>query len=243
MSVDFPFTKTNLDGYLKALAKEYRKRSGGVRAEIILIGGASVLINYGFRELTYDVDAYYSAPGVMKDAINAVRDTLGLPNGWLNSDFKNTNSFTPRLAQYSEYYRTYSNVLEIRTIRAEYLIAMKLVSGRKYKKDLSDIVGILYEQSRAGKPITYEAVDKAVINLYGSWDKINEFSRSLLMAALETDDLERMFVEQIQSEAEAREAVLEIDKKYPNYIREDNINDVIEKALAKKKKDRDSEAR
>ena len=26
-------------------------------AEIILIGGASILINYGFREMTYDMDA------------------------------------------------------------------------------------------------------------------------------------------------------------------------------------------
>ena len=73
------------------------------------------------------------------------------------------------------------------------------------------------------------------MNLYGSWDKVNDFSRSLLMTALGTDDLERMFIEQNQSEAEAREAVLEIDKKYPQAIREDNINDVIEKALAKKK--------
>ena len=82
---------------------------------------------------------------------------------------------------------------------------MKLVSGRRYKKDHSDIVGILYEQSRAGKPITYEAVDNAVLNLYGSWDKVNDFSSKLLLTALETDNLERMFIEQSQSEAETRE--------------------------------------
>ena len=28
---------------------------------------------------------------------------------------------------------------------------MKLVSGRQYKKDLSDIAGIVYEQQMAGK--------------------------------------------------------------------------------------------
>ncbi len=55
---DQPFTKENLDQYLKELAKEFRKRNGkSVSAEIILIGGASVLINYGFREMTYDMDA------------------------------------------------------------------------------------------------------------------------------------------------------------------------------------------
>ena len=54
---EFGFTKDNLDQYLKELSKEYRKRSGKIMpAEIILIGGASVVINYGFREMTYDSD-------------------------------------------------------------------------------------------------------------------------------------------------------------------------------------------
>ena len=58
MSVDKPFTREKLDSCLKELAKEFRKRNGNrVSAEIILIGGASILINYGFREMTYDMDA------------------------------------------------------------------------------------------------------------------------------------------------------------------------------------------
>ena len=53
MSADKPFTKENLDSYLKELAKEFRKNNGTrMPAEIILIGGASILINYGFREMT-----------------------------------------------------------------------------------------------------------------------------------------------------------------------------------------------
>lgn len=43
-------TKSNLDDYLKEVAKEFRKRNGKVPAEIIIIGGGSVLINYGFRK-------------------------------------------------------------------------------------------------------------------------------------------------------------------------------------------------
>jgi hypothetical protein len=34
----------------------------------------------------------------------------------------------------------------VRTVTGEYLIAMKLMSGRQYKNDISDIVGILREQ-------------------------------------------------------------------------------------------------
>ena len=100
MSADKPFTKENLDSYLKELAKEFRKKNGTrMPAEIILIGGASILINYGFREMTYDVDAIIMSSGAMKDAINTVGDRLGLPVGWLNTDVGNTNSYTPRLVE------------------------------------------------------------------------------------------------------------------------------------------------
>ena len=53
---DTLFTRDNLDSCLKELAKEFRKINGSrIPAEIILIGGASVLINYGFREMTNDL--------------------------------------------------------------------------------------------------------------------------------------------------------------------------------------------
>ena len=85
----FEFTKENIDLYLNAVAKEYRKRVGkSMPAELILIGGASVLINYGFRNATTDVDAVIEAASSMKDAINAVGDRMGLPNGWLNAEFR-----------------------------------------------------------------------------------------------------------------------------------------------------------
>ncbi len=61
-----PFTKDNLDQYLKELAKEFRKLNGkGMPADIILIGGASVVINYGFRDMTYDMDAIINAASSM----------------------------------------------------------------------------------------------------------------------------------------------------------------------------------
>ena len=102
MSADKPFTKENLDGYLRELAKEFRKKNGNkMSAEIILIGGASILINYGFRDMTYDMDAIIKSSGAMKDAINTVGDRLELPVGWLNTDFANTKSYTPRLMEYS----------------------------------------------------------------------------------------------------------------------------------------------
>jgi len=124
------FTKENLDRCLAALGKEFRKRNGtAMPAELVLIGGAAVLENYGFRDRTYDVDAIIQASSTMKEAANHVGDIMGLPSGWLNMDFIRTSSYTPKLLEHSVYYRTFSNILAIRTVRAEYLIAMKLVAN------------------------------------------------------------------------------------------------------------------
>jgi hypothetical protein len=126
MSADKPFTRENLDSYLMELAKEFRKKNGSrMPAEIILMGGASILINYGFREMTYDMDAIIKSSGAMRDAINTVGDRLGLPIGWLNTDFVHTNSYTPRLAEHSKYYKTFANILQIRTVSDEYSLLIK----------------------------------------------------------------------------------------------------------------------
>ena len=76
------FNRDNLDSYLRELAKEFRKINGKkMPAEIILVGGASVLINYGFRDMTNDMDAIIQASSSMKEAINRVADRMNLPNG------------------------------------------------------------------------------------------------------------------------------------------------------------------
>lgn len=235
MSIDKAFTKENLDYYLKELAKEFRKRNGAkLSAEIVLIGGAAVLANYGFREMTYDIDAIITASSVMKEAINAVGDRLELPNGWLNTDFTKTSSFSPKLIQYSKHYRTYSGVLNIRTINAEYLIAMKLMSGRRYKKDLSDIVGILNEQKRIGKPLDYYKIDRAVRDLYDSWNGISEYTTKVLKSALESENLEELFEEQAREEEFSKQEVLRIQKY--DKVTGSNIDDIINMALKKKSK-------
>ena len=241
MSVEKGFTKENLDYYLKELAKEFRKRNGkNMPAEIVLVGGAAILANYGFREMTYDIDAVITASSAMKEAVNTVGDRLGLPNGWLNADFKNTSSYSPKLSQYSKYYRTYSNVLNIRTISSEYLVAMKLMSGRRYKKDLSDIIGILSEQERMGEPLSYQKIDCAVRNLYAGWEHISEYAIQVLKAALDSENLKELFMEQEHEEALSKQAVLQVQKYEGEKVKESNVDEIIQKALRKKRDDRDA---
>ena len=238
MSADTPFTKENLDTYLKELGKEFRKLNGTkVPAEIVLIGGAAILANYSFREMTYDIDAVILASSVMKEAVNHVGDRLGLPNGWLNMDFKNTSSYTPKLLEVSVYYRTFSNVLIVRTVDAEYLIAMKLISGRQYKNDLSDIVGILWEHQKNGKPISREVIDKAAAVLYGENAEIPAASLKTLDDIFAKGDFEKIYKEARQTEIESRKAIVDFDTTRPGELKGENINAVIERARQKRKKD------
>ena len=232
MSAETPITKENLDTYLKELAKQFRKLNGkAMPAEITLIGGASILINYGFRDSTYDVDALIHASSAMKDAINYVTDTLGLPNGWLNEDFKNTKSYTPRLVNYSKYYRTFSNVLAVRTITGEYLVAMKLMAYRQYKHDISDIVGILREQQNSGEPLTFERIDKAVNDLYDSWENLPKNAKNMIESILANEDMDALYEAYANEEAAAKDALITFEDKYPDVLKEDNLADILNHLL------------
>lgn len=235
MSADKPFTKENLDGYLRELAKEFRKKNGNkMSAEIILIGGASILINYGFREMTYDMDAIIKSSGAMKDAINTVGDRLELPVGWLNTDFANTKSYTPRLVEYSKYYKTFANILQVRTVSAEYLVAMKLMAGRQYKNDLSDIVGILIEQEERKKPLSFEVIQKAIVDLYDSYDKVPEDSRVFMEAIYNKEDLHDFYRQCREIEQENKDTLVGFQENYPGVLNGDNLADVLKAARAKK---------
>lgn len=236
---DIPFTKDNLDGYLKELAKEFRKMNGTrVPAEIILIGGASVLINYGFREMTYDVDAIIQASSSMRDAIHHVGDRMGLPEGWLNTDFMRTVSYTPNLVQHSKYYKTFSNVLQVRTVSAEHLIVMKLMAGRQYKNDLSDVVGILTEQQNREDAIPFDRITKAAGELYGGYCNLPEKSREFIEAVYRSTDLKTLYEKIRSDEMENKDILLEFQEEYPDVLNGDNLESILTAARAKKTKRR-----
>lgn len=237
MLSDNGFTKQNLDLYLKEVAKEFRKRNGkSMPAEIILIGGASIVINYGFREMTYDVDAIINSASSMKDAINYVRDKYSLPNGWLNADFMKTSSYTPNIIYHSKYYKTFSNIVSFRTITREYLLAMKLMAGRKYKYDLSDVIGILREEETSKNPITLPMIKEAAINLYGSYEALPKYSRKFIERIIEEGNYEELYQRTKEIEANNKEALLEFQNDYPGVLNIDNVDDILSIIRKKNKK-------
>ena len=232
------FTKENLDTYLKELAKEYRKLGGkAMPAEIILVGGAAILAGYGFRDMTTDIDAVIHASSFMKDAINHVGDRFALPNGWLNTDFIRTASYSQKLSQYSSHYHTYSGVLSVRIIGAEYLIAMKLRSGRQYKNDMSDIVGILAEHDKRENPIALEQIKTAVVNLYGDWSVIPDISRTFIKDVVKNGDYSAVYSKTVENEKNSKDTLIRFEENYPGVTTQDNVNDILRTLKQKQKND------
>ena len=174
----------------------------------------------------------------MKDAINYVGDKFDLPNGWLNSDFMHTGSYSPKLDEFSLYYKSFYGVLSVRTISAEYLIAMKLRSGRKYKNDLSDVIGILAEHEKRGTPITLEKIDTAVVNLYGGWNDFPEDSKPFIEDALKNGNLENIYASVKNGEIESKDILIGFEKDYPKVAKESNINDILKSLYERKHRGR-----
>ena len=135
-----------------------------------------------------------------------------------------------------EYYRTFSNVLTIRTVRGEYLIAMKLKSWRPYKKDRSDVIGILMEHSSIGQPITLDMIKRAVINLYGEWEAIPELAWKQVEESIEHGDYKQQYKEIRDEEQEANKLLVKFEKDYPGKLNGENVEDVLATLKSKKEK-------
>ena len=230
------FNKENLDTILKELAKEYRRLGGKQQpAEIILVGGAAVLEGYKFRDVTSDIDAMIYAASTMKEAARRVEDKFDLPSDWINDCFRRTGSYSNTIREISKLYKTFYGVLDVSVVTGEYLVAMKIRSGRKYKNDLSDIVGILYEQQDRGQEISFEAIDKAMNKLYGGWDGVDNETMLMVQSLLDNNSHEITYSKTREQEKEAKRMLVEFEYKYPNEVNMDNVNAVLE-ALRNKKK-------
>ncbi len=227
MNVPFSYSKENIDAIFKELGKEFRKLNGTqIPAEITLVGGAAIVIEFGFRDSTTDIDALIKASSAMKDAINHIGDKHQFANGWLNQDFKNTTSYSNKIQRYSVHYRTFSNIMDVRILPAEYLVAMKLMSFRDYKHDKSDIVGIIAESN-----ITKQEIVNAVENLYSSWDSLSqpEAARQFIDAIYRVPDKMTLLKDIQNIESENSELLKQIDQKY-DILQESNVDDILKKA-------------
>lgn len=217
---------------LNAFAKEYRKKNGeSVPAEIVIVGGGSILLNYGFRDMTKDFDVLVNSPNEIKDVIHKIAEQFNLSQDWMNTDFKRTKSYSDKLRIVSKHKYSFNhNSIEIRTVNDEYLIAMKLVSAREYRSDISDIVGILIYAGKEKRRIAYGDVIRALDELY---DNPSELVKPELLLQAEqytlmgTEELLKIFQELKDEEDYTNKKLAEIDRDYPGAVTENTIDNII----------------
>ncbi len=235
-------TKETLNSSLKEVAKEYRKLSGKkMPAELIIVGGAAIVAAYDFRTFTTDIDAIIRASSAMKDAINNAGNKLRFPHGWINSDFIHTASYSDKLRQYSVHYKQFANIVNVRILPGEYIIAMKLRSSREYKCDLSDIVGILSSDKKNGTPITMDQIKTAVVNLYGSWDVIPQKSMYFLENAMKSENFDELYNAVREKEQLTHEMLEKFEVNYPGKVNQNNINGIVENLKQRQLRENEAE--
>lgn len=138
------------------------------------------------------------------------------------------DSYSVKLSRFSVFYKTYSNIVTIRTIAAEYLIAMKLRSGRQYKSDLSDVLGILAAHEKQGNPVSIEQIQKAVTELYGDWQTLSDASRTFIENVMKDGRYELLYDQIARGEKETRELLVRFEEDYPGVTSKSNVDEIAE---------------
>lgn len=113
-----------LESALSLLAKTLA--SHGESAEIVLAGGAWMVLILGNRDVTQDIDAYIAPPtGVVQSAARTVAEELGLPPDWINDGVKGFFYGTPPQTIWREY-----PGLRVYAVTPDYLLALKVYAAR-----------------------------------------------------------------------------------------------------------------
>lgn len=232
-------TKENAYPILKSFAKEYKKQNGtNVPVELVIVGGGSILLNYGFRETTQDFDIMVQSMGLIKNVSYRIADLYNLPDNWLNTDFMHTASYSDKLREVSKHFCSFNNgSLEFRTVNAEYLIAMKMVSAREYRNDISDVVGIHIHLKKETDDFSMDRIDNAIELLYGKreniirediYDKVKEYVK------WSVSELGEEYIALTQMEHQTEHELIDINEKYQETVNEESIDKVIENLRRRK---------
>jgi hypothetical protein len=118
------FSKEELKRMLSLLNAELDEK--GVTGEICIVGGAAMILAFGSRESTRDIDALVMAPASVRTAVAQVAETNELSPNWLNDGAKGfasgQSTETKEILQLSH--------LRVVTPPAEYILAMKCIAAR-----------------------------------------------------------------------------------------------------------------
>jgi hypothetical protein len=118
------YSKTELERMLSLLNEQLQKN--GVTGEVCIVGGAAMILAFGSRESTRDIDALFMAPAIVRAVAAQVAEANGLSPSWLNDGAK---GFAPgQCAEMKEILKL--SHLRVVVPPAEYILAMKCLAAR-----------------------------------------------------------------------------------------------------------------
>ena len=86
VTVTIAMEKEQIEFFLEKLSEALERR--GVKGEIVLYGGAAMVLALKARPSTKDVDAVFMPKDLIYQAAKEVEDQYGAPESWLNDAVK-----------------------------------------------------------------------------------------------------------------------------------------------------------
>ena len=167
-----PLSADDIKRAFAALSEQLAREHAS--AEIVVVGGAALVLLFHARETTKDVDAVFLRPeaSVVRHAAEDVAGQLNLPSDWLNDGAK---GYLVGITSGELLYDSPS--LTVRAASTEQLLAMKLAAWRD-AIDRSDASLLLNEMGgtrdaiwSALKPfVPLQQLDKASYAFDGLWE-------------------------------------------------------------------------
>jgi hypothetical protein len=126
--------KEEIKLYLEKLSEALGRK--GVQGEIVIYGGAAMVLVLEARPSTKDVDAVFVPKEIIYRAAKEIEDVHGAPENWLNDAVK---GFISARGEHEPFLDLPN--LKVYTATPEYLLAMKCISLRlgRGDTDLEDI--------------------------------------------------------------------------------------------------------
>ncbi len=129
--------KNDIEKYLRMLGQELHQQ--GLIFDIILLGGAVMLIEVGNRDSTQDIDTYFLPDFVaIFKAAAIVAGREGLPDGWLNDAAAGSTYFFKKSPS-TKLWKKFPG-LNVYIASLDYLLVTKLMAVRL--KDEPDILAL-----------------------------------------------------------------------------------------------------
>ena len=113
---------------------------------------------------------------------------------------------------------------------------MKLIAGRKYKNDLSEIVGVLMEYEEQQRLISLNQINQSLLTLYGQSELPDAELMHWLVQLMQHESYRKVYDQVRREEANNQSMVIEAIEQGSKVFSESDVDAVL--ALIRERKDK-----